>query len=158
MAASAPKTETDLLSDPHYTTVWDAKRQADLIVFLNGVSEAIVNQSAENASTSMSEDVHKSLQHAKLMDAAMAVSGYNARTNRFPDDFVTKMNRYLSSVAAMPGEGTWAPARPGAPSKDFAALAYVLHPDDPEYLREFIAARKGGRSDGRIKASASVHT
>ena len=40
--------------------------------------------------------------------------------------------------------GTWAPAKPSTASKDFAALAYLLHPNDPQYLREFISAKRGG--------------
>jgi hypothetical protein len=147
-ATDAPKMEADLLKDPGYSAVWDARRQADLVVLLDALSEELVNQSGKDGNTSMSQELATSLQRIKLMDVAMSLGGYEARTGAFPADFVSKANAYLSSIASTPHKGTWTPTRTGTPAKDFSALAYVLRPDAPDYLREFIAARAGDGPNG----------
>lgn len=65
------------------------------------------------------------------------------------------MERFIGSAAAREHHGLW--ASNATPRYDITALAYVLHPEDPRYLREFLAAKAGQVAPFHWPHGAFVH-
>jgi hypothetical protein len=81
--------------------------------------------------------------NAAVSDAATKLYLIHARTGSFPADFMTSLRKYLDTVKAAPHLGVWSPYKKGQVPEDYTALALWVNRDQPEYVRELLAARKG---------------
>lgn len=153
MASELPGIESELLADPVYKTIWsDPTRKEDVELLLTSVSQVVegMNKDGTFALDAFLGDMcvkKKFVTGAKgakkAGGALMLLAAFVDRKGVFPNDFVDRTNTFLAAVALEPHLGVWAPATESP--KDFSALAYFLHPKEPKYLREFIAAKSGSR-------------
>jgi hypothetical protein len=136
LADEVPGFEAKLAADEVYQSVWTGPR-ADLDLFLTYVSELL-------ASGEASIKIADPIGRKKLKDSGIKLYLIFVRVGRFPDDFVRRFSAHLDAVKGEARLGTWTPWKEsGDPVHDFTALAMWFRPEDPSYVRERLAARRG---------------
>ncbi len=128
--------EAKLANDRAYQGIWTGA-QTDLNLFLTIVSELVANDSGP-------ADAVDLLKRKKLEGASIKLYLIFARVGHFPEDFSKNLSAHLDAVRGEPNLGTWAPTIKAGNIHDFTALAAWSRPEDAGYLREHLAAKKGG--------------
>lgn len=144
LASEVPKLEGEIAGDPKYATLFDDKHQDDRDLVLTAVSELLITEEIGNEQVFIPESVAKELERRKLMNIVLKVGAVIPRTGALPQDFEAKAKGAMASNASAERLGLWKPKKNGTPPVDYGGLAYWLNPSNAMYMREFIAARRGG--------------
>ncbi|WP_438002681.1 hypothetical protein WME89_27380 [Sorangium sp. So ce321] len=138
LASEVPALEAKLAANRVYVTVWDPARSAERTLLLSAVSQTL-------SAGGFYGLVMTALKTKKeIEDAAVQLFLIHVRIGRYPDDFSTQLKAHLDAVKGEPRLGVWNPYSKGQVPHDYAALAAWVHRDQPAYIRELLAARKGG--------------
>ncbi len=141
-ASEVPGFETALKDNAVYSSMWEPTHQEDRVLLLSGVSVLL-------ADGGLSGSIMASLDKKKsAKDAAIKLYVIFARIGRFPSDFADSLSKHLEAVRGQAYHGVWSPYTKGNTPHDFSALAMWLNRDKPEYIREFITAKKDGPASG----------
>ncbi len=114
--------EARLETDKAYARIWALPR-ADLNVFLSALSNRLILSSLPAPITSRVREL-------ALADAVDTLAAIHARTGSLPAAFVDELKAHLGKTR----HGLW------GKSHDYTALACIVDPDNPAYLRERILA------------------
>ncbi len=138
LAAEVPDLEKKLAGIKGYSSIWEPARRDDRTLFLTGVSSLL-------AIGGLYGPVTPAMEAKKpLMDAATKLFLIFSRVGHFPDDFIAALKAHLETVKSEPHIGLWSPWLKGRVPHDFTALAAWMNREQPEYMRELIAARQSG--------------
>lgn len=138
LAAEVPDLEKKLAGIKGYSGIWGPERREDRTLLLTGVSSLL-------AIGGLYGPVGPAMEAKKpLMDAATKLFLIFSRVGHFPDDFTTALKAHLETVKGEPHLGLWSPWVKGQVPHDFTALAAWLNREQPDVMRELIAARQTG--------------
>lgn len=148
-ADEVPKLEEQLRTMPVYGTLWQSGHEADRDLVLTGLSELLAQGGFRDPLIETLED------HPEHERVVVLLSRIHARVGSYPRDFTDQLRAHVQGMRDEIRLGLWRPARKGEPPYDMTALAAWLHRDHADYIRERIAANRGGpyswsglRSDG----------
>lgn len=147
-----PTYEAKLDKDKAYAGLWtDEARKTERELFVSALSEAIAHMD-NKGTTTCSTPIFDGLAKRKLDDAmknAVAILGVYGT---FPDDteIGKQVRTFIVSVKHRSNHGLWRKTDGDQPSYNAAALAAVIHRNDPVYFREFIAAQRAVGRWGHI--------
>jgi hypothetical protein len=138
LAAEVPDLEKKLAGIKAYGGIWEPARRDDRTLLLTSVSSLV-------AIGGLYGPVIPAMEAKKqLMDAATKLFLIFSRVGHFPDDFTIALKAHLEAVKGEPHLGLWSPWAKGQVPHDFTALASWLNREQPEVMRELIAARQSG--------------
>ncbi len=118
------ESEAKLEADKAYARVWALPR-ANLNVFLSALSNRLILSTLPPLITSRVREL-------ALEDAVESLVAIHARTGSLPAAFVDELKAHLGKTR----NGLW------SKSHDYTALACIVDPDNPAYLRERILAMR----------------
>lgn len=138
LAAEVPDLEKKLAGIKGYSGIWEPARSDDRTLLLTSVSSLLAIGGLYGPVIPVMET------KKPLMDAATKLFLIFSRVGHFPDDFIVAVKAHIEAVKAEPHLGLWSPWVKGQVPHDFTALAAWLNREQPEYMRELIAARQSG--------------